>query len=70
MKSKLFGLLAGASIYALAVQPAAADGIAGTAQAIILTQTAPASPMRSLSRRGGAVYSLSNMRSLGVCASL
>jgi hypothetical protein len=29
MKSKLFGLLAGISIYALAVQPAAADGIAG-----------------------------------------
>ena len=44
MKSKLFGLLAGASIYALAVQPAAADGIAGTAQAIILTQTGHSVP--------------------------
>jgi hypothetical protein len=69
MKSKLFGLLAGASIYALAVQPAAADGIAGTAQAIILTQTGHSVPNEVFVAEGRAVYSLSNMRSLDVCAS-
>src|SRR5262249_46044660 len=38
MKRKLFGLLAGVSIYALAIQPAAADGVAG-----IFTFLTPAS---------------------------